>query len=113
MTYTYSLSGALLEQQYPSCRVVKNVHDSNGDLLTVKSKKVTATPFLNYASNFTYNAAGAVTSMELGNLNWEKTVFNSRLQPAQIALGKTHDATDLLKLLHVHNSPTAFEIKDN
>lgn len=72
--------------------------ENSAELATVKSKKVSASPYVNYASNFTYNAAGAVMSMELGNLNWEKTVFNSRLQPTQIALGKTHDATDLLKL---------------
>ncbi len=50
------------------------------------------------SSIFTYNAAGAVTSMQLGNGRWESTQFNSRLQPTQIALGATTGATDLLKL---------------
>jgi hypothetical protein len=39
MTYTYNLSGALIEQTYPSGRVVKNRLDSNGDLAQVESKK--------------------------------------------------------------------------
>jgi len=43
----------------------------------------------NYAKNFTYNPAGAVTSMQLGNGRWESTQFNSRLQPTQIGLGAT------------------------
>ena len=37
-------------------------------------------------------------SMQLGNGRWESTQFNSRLQPTQIALGKTQNATDLLDL---------------
>jgi RHS repeat-associated protein len=36
--------------------------------------------------------------MRLGNGKFESTVFNSRLQPTQIALGTTANATDLLKL---------------
>ena len=43
-------------------------------------------------------SAGAVTAMQLGNGGWESTEFNSRLQPTQIALGATPNATNLLKL---------------
>ena len=51
--------------------------------------------------------ATAVTSMQLGNGRWESTKFNERLQPTQIALGKTAPvvngqqvtySTELLKL---------------
>jgi RHS repeat-associated protein len=98
MTYSYNLSGALIEQQYPSGRVIKNVLDSDGELATVRSKKNPNHSFWNYANRFSYNAAGAVTSMQLGNGRWESTQFNERLQPTQIALGKTKDATDLLEL---------------
>jgi hypothetical protein len=97
-SYTYGWGGQLLEQEYPSTRVVKNVLDDNGDLSLVQSRKFANTGYWNYAQNFTYNAAGAVTSMQLGNGVWEKTEFNSRLQPIQIALGKTPGATNLLKL---------------
>ncbi|MGD9562517.1 MAG: hypothetical protein AB7F88_09895 [Pyrinomonadaceae bacterium] len=57
-----------------------------------------------FANNFTYNAAGAVTSMKLGNGAWESTVFNSRLQPTQIALGTTQGGTGLLDLDYEYGS---------
>ena len=98
MTYTYNLSGAMIEQAYPSGRIVKNVLDSDGDLFAVKSKKNSAAGYWNYAESFTYNAAGAVTSMQLGNGHWESTQVNNRLQPTRIALGKTVGTVDLLKL---------------
>lgn len=110
-TYTYNLSGALIEQTYPSGRVVKNVLDNNGDLEAVESKKNANYGFWNYAQNFTYTAAGAVSSMQLGNFRWESTQFNSRLQPTQIALGtvkytpQTIDAaTNILKLDYTYNT---------
>ena len=87
----------LLEEEYPSTRKVRNVLDSNGDLSLVQSKKTSSAGYWNYAQNFTYSAAGAVTSMQLGNGTWEKTVFNPRLQPKEIALGRTSGATNLLK----------------
>ena len=96
--YAYNLSGALIEETYPSTRVVKNTLDSNGDLEMVQSKKNSDSGYWAYANNFTYNPAGAVTSMQLGNGRWESTVFNNRLQPTQIGLGITQNATDKLKL---------------
>ncbi len=100
----------MIEQTYPSGRIVKNVIDNNGYLSMVQSAKcMEASPatnatctsqagLWNYAHNFTYNAAGAVTSMQLGNGRWESTTFNSRLQPTQIALGTVQNGTDKLKL---------------
>ncbi|MBK9156423.1 MAG: hypothetical protein IPM25_19815 [Chloracidobacterium sp.] len=98
----------MIEDTYPSGRKVQNVLDANGDLSVVKSKKnSTSGPFHKYAFNFVYNAAGAVTSMELGNLRYESTVFNSRLQPTQIALGTTKTGAssyDLLKLNYTYGT---------
>jgi len=102
--YTYKLNGALDEETYPSGRVVKNVLDNTGDLSIVQSKKNTASGYWHFADSFTYNAAGAVTSMQLGNGRWESTQFNSRLQPTQIALGSTNAATDLVKLNYTYNT---------
>ncbi|MGE3466189.1 MAG: RHS repeat domain-containing protein [Pyrinomonadaceae bacterium] len=104
MTYTYNLGGALVEQQYPSGRVVKNVLDANGDLSIVQSKKNASAGYWNYAHNFTYSAAGAVTSMQLGNGVWESTQFNSRLQPTQIALGTVQNGYDKLDLDFTYGS---------
>ncbi len=80
MTYTYNLSGALVEQQYPSGRVVKNVLDPTGDLAIVQSRKNADHGFFDYAKGFVFNAAGAVTSMQLGNGRWETAQYNSRQQ---------------------------------
>ncbi len=96
--YSYNLSGALLMETYPSTRVVRNVLDSGGDLEIVQSKKKSTTGFWNYADHFSYTAAGAVSSMQLGNNKWESTQFNSRLQPTQIALGTVQNGSDNLKL---------------
>ncbi|HMM79030.1 MAG TPA: RHS repeat-associated core domain-containing protein [Pyrinomonadaceae bacterium] len=107
--YTYNLSGALIEETYPSGRKVKNVLDNDGELALVQSARcgvvngVTATcsdpqGYFSYAKSFTYNASGAITSMQLGNGRWESTQFNSRLQPTQIGLGTVQNATDKLKL---------------
>ncbi len=62
------------------------------------SKKNSSFGFHDYAKNFSYNAAGAVTSLQLGNGRWESTTFNSRLQPTQIALGTVQNGYDKLKL---------------
>lgn len=95
--YTYSLSGQLLEQTYPSGRVVKNTFDADGALSQVQSKRSSET-YRNFANGFVYNAAGAVTAMKLGNGRWENTTFNSRLQPTQIGLGAGAYSQSLLKL---------------
>ena len=96
-SYVYNLSGALIEQVYPSGRVVKNTLDVDGDLAQVQSKKLNGT-LQNYANAFTYTSAGAVSSMRLGNGKFENTTFNSRLQPTQIGLGSSATSQNLLKL---------------
>lgn len=105
MEYTYNLSGALIEEKYPSGRVVKNVLDNSGDLSIVQSKKNQNSGYWNYAQHFTYTAAGAVSAMQFGNGSWESTQFNNRLQPTQIALGSTQSATDKLKLDFTYHTP--------
>jgi RHS repeat-associated protein len=97
MEYVYNLSGAMVEQLYPSGRVVKNTLDADGDLSQVQSQKANGT-LQNYANSFNYTAAGAVSSMRLGNGRWENTQFNSRLQPTQIGLGAGAASQNLLKL---------------
>jgi RHS repeat-associated protein len=96
--YIYNLSGALIEETYPSGRKIRNTLDADGDLAQVESKKNASAGYWTYASGFTYNAAGAATSIQLGNGHWESMQFNARLQPTQIALGVTPAGTSLLKL---------------
>ena len=69
-------------------------------------KKNVNSGFFNYAKNFTYTSAGAVSSLQLGNGKWESTMFNNRLQPEQIALGTVQNGTDKLKLNFDYGSTT-------
>jgi len=86
------------EETYPSGRVVKNIIDSNGDLAMVESRKNSSSGLIPYARAFSYTAAGAVSSMQLGNGRWESTAFNNRLQPTDIDLGAVQGHSDLLNL---------------
>jgi RHS repeat-associated protein len=83
--YNYNLAGGLTSETYPSGRVVTTAYDNAGRISGITGQMgTTTTP---YASQFTYGAHGAVTTLQLGNGLWEHTVFNSRLQPLTIALG--------------------------
>ncbi len=50
--YTYNFSGALIEEEYPSGRKVKNEFEPDGDLLRVTSKKAGSQIHTPYVSNF-------------------------------------------------------------
>ena len=104
MEYTYNFSGAMVEQKYPSGRVVKTTLDADGMLAQVQSAKTAAGSLVTYASQFKYTAAGAVSSVRLGNGRFETTQFNSRLQPTQIGLGYSATDTGLLKLGFAYNT---------
>jgi RHS repeat-associated protein len=106
MSYGYNLAGALVKETYPSGREVHHSYASDGKLASVSSRVAANRPFKAYAQAFSYNAAGAVTGMQLGNMRWESTQFNSRLQPTQIALGTTPGATDMLKLNYGYDDGT-------
>jgi RHS repeat-associated protein len=92
-SYKYNLSGALIEEKYPSGKVVRNFLDTDGELSkVVRNGKV-------YASDFSYTSAGAIENMRLGNGNWESTNYNERFQPIQIGLGNTtNNTTNLWKV---------------
>jgi RHS repeat-associated protein len=95
--YTYNLSGELVEQEYPSGRVVRNILQPDGDLATVSSRIATG-DFKTYAANFDYTAAGDIKLMMLGNGRWETSQFNSRLQLTQLGLGTSATDTSLWKV---------------
>lgn len=104
MTYSYNLAGALIEQQYPSGRTVKNILSNNGDLSVVESKKNHTGGYWHYGDSFSYSPGGAVTGMQLGNGHWESSSFNSRLQPEHINLGITPGATNILQLYYSYST---------
>ncbi len=95
--YTYNLSGALVEETYPSGRVVKNTFNDDSRLIDVSSRSVSQPAFQVYANNFAYTAARFVQQVRLGNGNWESLQFNSRLQVTQIGLGTSQNAVNLWK----------------
>ena len=97
-SYTYNLSGALVEETYPSGRIVKNTFNNDAKLIEVSSKKVDQADFQIYANNFAYTATGALSQIRLGNGDWESVQFNSRLQVTQIGLGTSQNAVDLWKV---------------
>ena len=88
--YKYNLSGALVEEEYPSGRVVKNDFDANGDLSRVWG--INGQVQQTFANSFKYTAAGGISAMKLGNGRWETAKFNERLQVTELGLG--HSATD-------------------
>ena len=95
--YKYNLSGSLIEQTYPSGRVVRNFLDSDGGLSGVATK---ASNGLNRiaASDFDYSATGNVKKMKLGNGLWETAQVDPSGQLTQIGLGTTATGNDLFKV---------------
>lgn len=94
-SYTYNLSGVLIDETYPSGRVVRNTIDENGDLEQVQSKKNSSAGYWQYAGNMTRDTAGNVTKMQLGNGRWETAAYNNRQQVTKIGLGTIDAAQDL------------------
>jgi RHS repeat-associated protein len=96
--YTYDLSGRLVEETYPSGRVVKNTYNEDARLAEVSSKSAGQSAFQIYADSFAYTAAESVYQMRLGNGDWETTQFNSRLQVSQISLGSSQNSDNLWRV---------------
>jgi RHS repeat-associated protein len=95
--YTYTLSGELFEETYPSGRIVRSTMDNDAKLTEVSSKKVDQASFQSHANSFAYTSHGEVSRLRLGNGTWESIEFNVRLQPSQVALGTTAGATEIFK----------------
>jgi RHS repeat-associated protein len=99
--YKYNFSGALVEQTYPSGKVVRNFFDNDRDLSKVVRNGKT------YISDFEYDAAGGVKSLKLGNGRFETAKFNSRQQLTQLGLGTSANDTSLFKLDYEYGELTA------
>jgi RHS repeat-associated protein len=96
LAYSYDLAGHLSSETYPSGKVVTSVYDGAGRLNSVAGQQGASTK--TYASAMDYAAHGAVQAMMLGNLLWEHTSFNARLQPTQIGLGVSRADSGRLQL---------------
>lgn len=87
MTFSYNLSGAMIEEHYPSGRVVKNEFESDGDLAKISSKKAGSPVYSPFATGFSYTPDGKIEKLRLGNNLWEAARFNNRLQVTELDLG--------------------------
>ncbi len=96
--YTYNLSGALIEEEYPSGRKVKNEFESDGDLRRIYGVANANATEKTYANAFSYTPDGKIEKLKLGNGLWEAAKFNTRLQTTEIALGHGVTSGDLWKL---------------
>lgn len=96
--YTYNLSGALVEEEYPSGRVVQNEFDQNGDLQRIFGNATPTATERTYANSFSYSPDGKIERLKLGNGLWEAANSNSRLQVTEFALGHGPTSGDLWKL---------------
>src|SRR5262249_2013060 len=93
-SYVYNLSGALVQETYPSGRVVKNEYESDGDLARILSRKATESVLSPYAFGFSYTADGKIKQLQLGNRLLESALFNNRLQVTELDLGHTAATSD-------------------
>jgi RHS repeat-associated protein len=97
-TYQYNLSGALIQETYPSGRIVKNDYDAKGDISKIYGQKNATATMQTYANAIGYTASGAIAKIKLGNGRWESAKFNSRLQVTELAMGSSVGDGSLWKL---------------
>ena len=105
-SYTYNLSGALIEETYPSLRKVKHTLNSDGELEKVESKRDTMNDYKLYLDQITRNTSGAIEKMRLGNGTWETASYNNRQQVIQIGLGSSESTQNLLKIDYNYGTAT-------
>ena len=97
-SYQYNLSGALIQETYPSGRVVKNEFESDGDIARISGKPTSTATEQMYATGFQYFADGKIERLKLGNGLWESAKLNNRLQATEIAMGHSVGDGSLMKL---------------
>ncbi len=98
--YQYNFAGALVQETYPSGRVVRNEFESDGDLSRIWGIKDANAPERTYANSFSYTADGKIEKLKLGNNRWEWAKFNERLQVTELNLGAGVTDASLWKLTY-------------
>lgn len=107
--YSYNLAGELVQEVYPSGRVLNTSYDSAGRLSGVSGNNPTLSPsepVRQYLSQVSYWSHGAVKAATLGNGLVEQTAFNTRLQPTQIKLGTAASPASVLQLDYGYGTTT-------
>jgi RHS repeat-associated protein len=105
-SYGYNLASEMTSEIYPSGKEIRTSYDSAGRVGQV-SRYIASVFDKTYASSFSYASHGAVKSSQLGNLKWEHTNFNSRLQPLQIGLGTSQTNSTILQLDYGYGATSA------
>jgi RHS repeat-associated protein len=95
-SYQYNAFGALISETYPSGRKVNYEFNQDGEIARIGGTKGTQNTL--YANALSYNSAGAMERLRLGNGKWETAKYNERLQVTQIGLGSSATDTSLLKI---------------
>jgi RHS repeat-associated protein len=95
-SYQYNAFGALISETYPSGRKVNYEFNQDGEIARIGGTKGTQNTL--YANAVSYNSAGSMERLRLGNGKWETAKYNERLQVTQIGLGNSAADTSLLKL---------------
>ena len=111
--YTYDLSGTLVEQTYPSGRIVKAETDNIGRLSRVTSQNPNQVE-RTYLSHLSYTAFGAINQARLGNGRWESAQFDPKtMQVVEIGLGYSPGNTSQLKIEYNYGTTTAETSNNN
>lgn len=95
--HKYALNGAVVEQLYPTGRVVRNFLQADGDVGAVSSKVANGT-FQSYAAEVDYSASGLMERLQFGNGLWESASLNARNQVIRLGLSTTLGGPALWRL---------------
>jgi RHS repeat-associated protein len=96
--YEYNLVGDLVQETYPSLRVVRNDYNANNEISKIYGQKNASSVMRTYANNISYTAWGAIDKIKLGNGRFESAKFNNRLQVTELAVGSSVGDGSLWKL---------------
>lgn len=99
LSYKYNLAGQLIEQAYPSGKVVKNNYDAAARLLSTTNADGT----LAYSSVLTYAAHGGLLTKTQGNGTVEAMEYNARLQLEKLTLKRSADVNAEVLQRYVYN----------
>ena len=96
--YQYNLSGALIEEEYPSGRKVRNDFNANGEVIKIHGLVTPTSASKTFADSFSYMPDGSIEKIRIGNGLWEAGRYNERLQLIEMGLGVSATNLNLWKV---------------
>lgn len=110
--YQYNAVGILVQETYPSGRVVRSDFNQDGHLARIYGKASQNALEKTFANSFNYAPTGLIEKLRLGNGKWESAKFNNRLQITEIGLGNGATDTSLWQLNYAYGELTTNENVD-